>query len=792
MIRILEGEQKAFILDTMHTTYAFSVLPTGQLEHLYYGRKITISSYEDAMVLAECKGVEPGNCICYDGDCHDYTLEDVRLEMSHLGKGDIREPFIEGIASDGSFTFDFVFSGALISDGKEAFSDMPSSYAREVAGEDGETSCGVQTLTVTLKDKNHGYTLELFYYVFSDSDVIGKSARFTNTGEESMRLTRLLSSQLDVMDGNLTVTNFTGTWIREMNRVDTLVSAGNYTFGSVTGTSSNRANPFFIVSRPGCNETNGECIGMNLIYSGNHYESISVNAFGKTRILSGINPMNFSFVVEAGESFQAPEAVMVYSDQGLEEMTKRMTHFVRDHIIRGEWQYKDRPILINSWEANYFNIDEKKLVALAKKGKQAGMELFVMDDGWFGTRDDDRQSLGDWYVNQKKLPNGLKGLADKIHDLDMMFGIWVEPEMVNVNSDLYREHRDWALEIPGMDHSEGRFQRILDLTNPQVVDYMIETMSKVFSSAPIDYVKWDMNRIFSDYYSSYLPKDRQGEVGHRYVLGLYRMMRTLTEKFPHILFEGCASGGCRFDLGILSYFPQIWGSDDTDAVARVQIQQGYSYGYPMQCVTGHVSACPNHQTLRVTPMQTRFHVAAFTSLGYELNLLDLKAEELDMVAAQVAVYKKYRHLLQNGDFHRMKDGNSVQWLVTSRDGEEAIGMFFLHECLPNLRYENFRLRDLCPEKRYHFYSNPFQHDVRIFGSLINTQTPIHVKQDSVVHNLIAKFVKIDGEQEDVTASGDLLMSSGVHLKPSFVSTGFNENIRVMSDHGSRMYFISAE
>jgi alpha-galactosidase len=418
MIRILEGEQKAFILDTMHTTYAFSVLPTGQLEHLYYGKKITISSYEDAMVLAECKGVEPGNCICYDGDCHDYTLEDVRLEMSHLGKGDIREPFIEGIASDGSFTFDFVFSGALISDGKEAFSDMPSSYVREVAGEDGETSCGVQTLTVTLKDKNHGYTLELFYYVFSDSDVIGKSARFTNTGEESMRLTRLLSSQLDVMDGNLTVTNFTGTWIREMNRVDTLVSAGNYTFGSVTGTSSNRANPFFIVSRPGCNETNGECIGMNLIYSGNHYESISVNAFGKTRILSGINPMNFSFVLEAGESFQAPEAVMVYSDQGLEEMTKRMTHFVRDHIIRGEWQYKDRPILINSWEANYFNIDEKKLVALAKKGKQAGMELFVMDDGWFGTRDDDRQSLGDWYVNQKKLPNGLKGLADKIHNLD--------------------------------------------------------------------------------------------------------------------------------------------------------------------------------------------------------------------------------------------------------------------------------------------------------------------------------------------------------------------------------------
>ena len=795
MIRIIEGEEgRAFVLETVNTTYAFALLPTGQLQHLYYGRRITIDSYEDAMVLSEAFGVEPGNTIAYDGDHHDYTLEDVRLEMSHQGKGDIREPFVEGRSADGSFSFDFVYKEAKVTDGKEAFEEMPSSYVAcaTCETEKGDKVPGVQTLTVTMQDKNHGYLLDLLYYVFADSDVIGKSSCFVNAGEGEMQLTRLMSAQLDVFDSSLTVSNFTGTWIHEMNRTDTVVSAGSYSFGSVTGTSSNRANPFFMVSRPGCSEEQGECIGMNFIYSGNHYASVSVNAYGKTRILSGIHPMNFAFTLAPGESFQAPEAIMVYSDGGYDLMTKRMTRFVRDHVIRGQWQYKDRPILLNSWEANYFNINENKLLALAKKGRDAGIELFVMDDGWFANRDDDHRSLGDWYVNKKKLPGGLKGLSEKIHGLGMMFGIWVEPEMVNVDSDLYREHSDWVLQIPGMDHSEGRYQRILDLTNPAVVDHMTEAMTEVFASAKIDYVKWDMNRIFSDYYSMYLPKERQGEVAHRYVLGLYRMMKTLTERFPHILFEGCASGGCRFDLGILSYFPQIWGSDDTDAVARVEIQEGYSYGYPMQCVTGHVSACPNHQTLRVTPLSTRFHVAAFTALGYELNLLDLKKEELSEVAEQVKLYKKYRHTLQNGDFHRLKRGNTVQWMVTSEDQSQGVGMLFLHESIPNGRYENFRFRGLSPKGRYRFYSHPFRYNIKTFGSLINTQAPVHVKQDSLMHNVIAKFVKLDSEKEDLTARGDLLMAGGVNLKPAFASTGFDERIRVMTDHTTRMYYLERQ
>lgn len=313
-----------------------------------------------------------------------------------------------------------------------------------------------------------------------------------------------------------------------------------------------------------------------------------------------------------------------YAENGFNQMSQRLHYFIREHIVRGTWQKKERPILLNSWEASYFDISEKKLLKLAKEAKEVGIELFVMDDGWFGERMDDSSSLGDWEANAKKLPGGLKGLSDKIRGLGLQFGIWVEPEMVNVKSKLYVAHPDWTIEIPGQPHSEGRNQRILDLGRREVQDYIIESMSKVFSSADISYVKWDMNRTFSDYYSTALPPERQGEVAHRYVLGLYRCMKELTERFPEILFEGCAAGGNRFDLGILCYFPQIWGSDDTDALCRAEIEENYSYGYPLSAVSAHVSACPNHQTLRNTPLETRFQVACFGSFGYECNLCDMK------------------------------------------------------------------------------------------------------------------------------------------------------------------------
>ncbi len=777
MIKVLKDNGPLFILETIHSTYMMRVMPSGQIEHLYYGRRI---HSEDGAGLDERCECAPGNVITYTPEYPSLSLEDVRLEYSSWGKGDIREPFIEIRSDDGSTTSDFVYVDYSVRTGKADLFTMPSSYGSD---ED------VMTLDITLKDRNHGYFLHLFYHVFEGCDVITRQTTFVNSSDRSARLERIMSTQLDFMDSGYEVTTFTGHWTNEMNKRQTVVDAGKLSISSITGGSSNRANPFFMVSDPEATEDYGEVYGFNLIYSGNHMSSVSVSGFGKTRIVSGINPDQFSFLVGPGESFEAPESVMTFSAVGFGGVSRHMHAFVRGHIVRGKFRDRERPVLLNSWEANYFNIDEKKLVALAKKGAEVGIELFVMDDGWFGKRNDDHSSLGDWTVDTGKLPGGLKSLADKINGLGMGFGIWIEPEMVNVDSDLFRAHPDWSLSIPGLHHSEGRFQRVLDLTNPAVVDHMIEAITAVLSSANIAYVKWDMNRIISDYYSTYLPAERQGEVGHRYILGFYRMLKTLTDRFPEILFEGCASGGCRFDLGMLSYFPQIWGSDNSDAICRLNIQNGYSYGYPQETYTSHVSACPNHQTLRVEPLATRFAVAAFGNLGYELNLLDMSREELDEIRDQIALYKKYRSTLQGGQFYRIKEGNVYQWQIVSQDQATSVGMHVVREVMPADKRGSFKAKGLIRDAKYHFTGIPLKHNVKIFGSLINTATPVHVKQDSALHNVISKVMKLDGETEDVTAFGDSLMYGGVQLAPAFVGTGFNEKVRVHTDFSSRLYFM---
>ena len=779
MIRQLEN---VFVLDTKNTTYCFRVMESGHLEHLYYGKRIAIYSASDAAALFEKQSFFSGSSIVYSEQYPNLTLENLRLEMSSYGKGDIREPFVEITHADGSVTSDFIYASATIKEGKTPLVTMPSSY------EDNGT---VHELTLTLKDASYGITLELVYSAFEDRDVITRSARLTNNSDDGIRLSRLMSAQLDFEDSGYVFTTFNGNWAREMYRHDHTVSMGKHTNSTYAGTSSSRANPFVMLSRPTTTEDTGLCYGINLVYSGNHYECVDIGAWGKSRFITGINPASFEYRIEPGESFEAPEAVMTVSEDGYNGMSRRMHAFVRECIVRGEWKKKPRPVLLNSWEASYFDINEPKLVKLAKAGKDVGIELLVMDDGWFGERKDDKRSLGDWYVNDKKLPGGIERLAKKINDLGLDFGIWVEPEMVNVDSDLYRAHPEWVLEIPGKPHSEGRNQRILDFTNPAVVDHMIAEMSKIFSSANITYVKWDMNRIFSDYYSKYLPKERQGEVSHRYVLGLYRLMRTLTERFPKILFEGCASGGNRFDLGILSYFPQIWASDDTDAIYRVKGQTGYSYGYPMSTVTAHVSACPNHQTLRVTPISTRFDVAAFGVLGYECNLCDMKTEDLNAIKLQIALYKEWRDVLQYGTFYRGRSGNLYEWTCVSEDGKRAVGMILQLLSEPNSPFAQYFPKGLLADERYHFYN--FERKVRIkpFGDLVNMISPIHIKQDSLLHNIVDRFVKMPGEVEDHVTSGGVLMS-GVKLKGAFAGTGYDENTRFFSDFSSRMYFMEVE
>ncbi|MBR5637812.1 MAG: alpha-galactosidase [Pseudobutyrivibrio sp.] len=774
---MIKADGKNFILNTKNTTYVFRVIETGQLEHLYYGRLI---HQDEPSVLSEKRAFAPGNTVTYNAEHGELSLEDIRLETSAIGKGDFREPMVEVICADGSSTLDFVYDSYQVLEGKPEFKDLPSSY-----DEKGQ----VQTLEITLKDKNHGFGLVLSYSVFEDCDVITRSARFINSSSEPVKLTRMLSMILDYDKPGMKITSFHGSWTREMNKSEVVVPAGKFVNSSFTGTSSNRCNPFFMLSEADTTETAGDVWGFNLVYSGNHYSATEVSPWGKTRVAYGINPQNFAWTLEAGEEFQTPEAVVTYSAEGYRQMSLNMHKFVHEHITRGTWKDKERPILINSWEASYFDFTEHSLLKLAKAAKDTGIELFVMDDGWFGDRNSDKTALGDWdIVNKKKLPGGLEGLAKKVNDLGLMFGLWVEPEMINVDSELYRKHPEWAIDIPGMEHAEGRNQRLLDLCNPEVVDYMIDRMSEVFSTPGLSYIKWDMNRNFSDYYSKYLPAEKQQEVSHRYVLGFYRLLSTLAERFPEILMEGCASGGNRFDLGVLCYYPQIWGSDNTDAVSRLAIQNGYSYGYPQNTYTAHVSACPNHQTLRVTPIESRFAVASFGVLGYELNLNDAKAEDIASVKAQIELYKQYRKTLQFGDFYRLKEGNVYEWCVVDKSKDTAVTMLMQREIMAGEQYLRIDQAGLEPTANYHFFGRKLEYNLKGFGDLVNTVAPIHVKQDGVLHNVIAKFVKLPGECEDFVASGDTLNNSGVKLAQSFVGTGYNEQVRYFPDFGARLYF----
>ena len=778
MIKKLENE-KAYLLSTENTSYAFRVMTTGQIEHLYYGKKVSLSN---VTAFSEKQLFAPGNSISYDNVHLSVSLENRMLEASFTGKGDIREPLVEAILPNGSTTLDFVFESDEIKSGAITLSKLPFAYEGE--------SGSVETLTLTLREKNSGIMLSLFYTVFPECDCIVKSLSITNTLDEDIYVTRLLSSMTDFPEGDYTVSNFTGSWTNEMNRHDTDLSSGIFINSSFTGTSSNRANPFTMWTR-NANEDQGEVYASNLIYSGNHYTAFETTSYGKMRVVTGINPRNFSVLLSKGESIEAPEAVLTYSDRGYGGMSKNMHAFVRSHIIRGKYKNTVRPMLINSWEAQYFNIDEGKLLSLAKKAAEVGCELFVMDDGWFANRNSDTSSLGDWTVNEKKLPHGLSGLSERIRALNMGLGIWIEPEMVNVDSELYREHPDWTMDIPDCDHSEGRNQRLLDLANPDVVSYIAEKIINVLSSAEISYVKWDMNRIISDYYSRYLPKERQLETGLRYVEGFYELCKKITGAFPDILFEGCASGGNRFDLGMLCFFPQIWASDNSDAISRISIQEGYSYAYPQETWTSHVSSVPNHQTLRRTPLSSRFAVAAMGNLGFELNFSDMKKEEFETVKEYAALYKRFRETLQTGDFYRIESGNRTTWVTVSKDRTKAILMQIQIRSIPAESVRHIRFKGLDREKNYRLSSLSFDHDIRMYGDLVNTVSPIHVKQDSFLHNTIAKFVHMKENGEDIVMSGDDLMNAGVYLNPAYVGTGLTDETATIGDYGARMYLLES-
>ncbi len=770
-------------LDTRNTSYIIDALPTGHLQNLYYGRRLR--RMDDYEPLRQKNDVPYGTMVNLSQEHKNIGLDDQCLEYSSLGKGDFREPAVEMVFADGSRTADFRYVSSRSYRGRPGIPGLPTA----TGGED-----EAETTEITLRDAEKGLTLTLTYCVYADYDVITRFATLRNDGDAAVRVRRLMSAQLDLFGGDWRLVTFDGCWAYERARSDKPLAPGVYVNDSKTGNSSNRHNPFVMLAAGDCGESYGECYASNLVYSGNHAEIAERTYQGKLRLLTGINPSGFEWLLEPGKSFSTPEAVLSYSADGFNGLSRNMHRFVQDRVVRGAWQYRERPVLVNNWEATDFDFDRKKLLALAKEAAGLGIELFVLDDGWFGRRDDDTSSLGDWDVNEKKLPGGVRDLATKVRALGLKFGLWVEPEMISEDSELYRAHPDWAVSTPGRAPAYGRNQFVLDLTMPEVRAYVVEAMTKAFSQADIEYVKWDMNRNVSDAYSKALPPERQGEFHHRYILGLYEILDELVSRFPGILFESCASGGNRFDLGMLCYMPQTWTSDDTDAYARLSIQGGTSYGYPPSVMGAHVSASPNMQSLRASTIETRFNVAAFGLLGYELDLTMLSPFDKKAIKEQVAFYKGHRKLLQFGRFLRVPnrlDPDKVQWAVVSEDGREAIAGLFQGSARIGLGQDVLTVPGLDPAATFSVRGRPQYINVKAFGNLVNRVLPVKIRGDGVVHTVLSSRYMFRMADEDYVAAGDLLSAYGVKLIQQFSGTGYNDRVRILSDYGSRIYVITA-
>ena len=688
---VFHEKNRMFHLFNDKISYIMTVLPNGQMGQLYFGKRI--HQREDYSYLLEMMARPMGSYV-FESD-RTLSLEHVKQEYGVYGSTDYRCPAVEILQENGSRISDFCYKSHTVSGGKPKLKGLPATYT--------ESDSEAETLTLVLEDKVTGIELELLYTLFAGSGIIARSARFLNCGKKPVHLLKAMSLCMDLPDHDYDWIQFSGAWARERYPKKRRLETGIQSVGSMRGHSSHEHNPFVILKRPTADEFQGEVIGFSLIYSGNFLAQAEVDTHDTTRVLLGINPEWFDWKLEPGEEFQTPEAVMVYTDRGMNDMSQTFHRLFQKRLARGYWRDRERPILINNWEATYFDFTEERIVEIAKKAKEQGIELFVLDDGWFGKRTSERAGLGDWKANPERLPEGITGLAQKIEALGMKFGLWFEPEMVNKDSDLYREHPDWILSVPERRQSQGRYQYVLDFSRKEVVDYIYDRMAEILGSGKVSYVKWDMNRSITECWSAALPADRQGEVFHRYILGVYDLYDRLNTAFPKVLFESCASGGGRFDPGLLYYAPQGWASDDTDAAERLKIQYGTSYCYPISSIGAHVSASPNHQIMRSTPLYTRANVACFGTFGYELDLNRLTAEEQEEVKRQTAFMKKYRSVLQFGSFYRLEspfEGNVTAWMSVSGDRKTAVVGWYRTLNGINMGYTRVKLRGLEPDSVY--------------------------------------------------------------------------------------------
>lgn len=689
---------REFHLYNKEVSYIMKIMENGQIENLYYGKRIKDRedfSYlheEISRSLTSVNVPEPGVL----------SMEYTKQEYPSYGTGDYRSPAFTVLQEDGSRISAFAYVGHNIFNGKKELKPLPATYT--------ESDEEAQTLEIILYDDLIDTELVLSYTIYEAYPVITRNARFTQKGTEKIVLERALSMSMEFGDMDFEMVHLAGAWARERYVKTRKLEMGIQSIQNLHGTgSSAEHNPFLALKRPHTTESQGEVYGFSLVYSGNFLAQTEVTTFDLTRVTMGIHPEGFSWELNQGETFQTPEVVMVYSDQGLNKMSQVYHRLYRTRLMRGYWRDKARPILLNNWEATYFDFNEEKILNIAKKAKEVGVELFVLDDGWFGARNDDYRGLGDWYVNLEKLPDGISGLSRKIEAMGLKFGLWVELEMVNKDSDLYRAHPDWIIGAPGRFESHGRHQHVLDFSRKEVVDYIYEMISKVLRESSISYIKWDMNRYMSEPYSRGASAAHQGMVMHKYILGVYDLYTRLTTEFPEILFESCASGGARFDPAMLYFAPQTWTSDDTDASERVKIQYGTSMVYPVVSMGSHVSAVPNHQLLRTTPLETRGNVAYFGTFGYELDLNLLSDEEIEMVKKQITFMKQYRDLIQvEGDFYRLLSpfaGNDAAWMVVSRDQTEAIAGFYQRLNKINASWLRLRLQGLSEDSLYEVSRN---------------------------------------------------------------------------------------
>ena len=662
MAIIYEKDTKVFHLKTKKTSYILKVLESSHLSQLYWGKKINTNNL-DYLIEKNLWG----SFLANTDNILTFQLEATAQEYPGYGTTDLRSPAVELQFKDGTTATDFRYDGYKIYKGKLPLSGLPSTYI--------ENEEEAETLEISLKDELKNIKLVLTYSVFEEFDAITKSVKIINESEENINILRALSSNVDFKEDDFDFIHLSGAWARERHIVRTPLRSGMQSVESRRGASSHAQNPFIALARKGSSENYGDVFGFSLVYSGNFLAGVEVDMYSKARAQIGINPFDFNWLLEKNEEFQTPEAVLVYSPNGLTGMSHIYNNLYGKRLCRGKHRDKVRPILINNWEATYFDFNETNIKEIAKEASNLGIELFVLDDGWFGKRDDDTTSLGDWFVNEEKIKGGLGKLSKEINEMGLQFGLWFEPEMISPKSELYEKHPDWCIHIPGRNRSTAREQLILDLSRKEVCDYIIETVSNVLENASISYVKWDMNRNMSEIGSLGLPPERQRETAHRYMLGLYRILEEITTKFPDILFESCSGGGGRFDPGMLYYMPQTWTSDDTDAIERLKIQFGTSLVYPSASIGCHVSAVPNHQVNRITSIDTRGIVAMAGNFGYELDITKLTQEEKDAIKDQVKLYKEIRETVQFGDTFRLLspfESNEVAWMSISKDKSEIV------------------------------------------------------------------------------------------------------------------------